>query len=263
MVGPTLTPNGAVVWRVAEIERVIAERSHEFAATLPGWAVAAYTELREKLLDSDFPCTFGTVAQRKGEILFAFVSQNRARKGRRALRDALIQFTDLIRPLDSVTASLRPLAVLLGPPRELVTIRQYFNHGWALLRWLHEHDPAPWPSQVPRDPDDPRWSFCFGGIPLFVTFKTPAHAQRRSRRITSAYLILFQAREGFDILAGNNEQGHAIRDSIRRKLVTYDAVPTSSALGYYGVFGNREWRQYFAADNSKPLAVRCPFQKGK
>jgi hypothetical protein len=218
-------------------------------------------ELREKLLDPAFPCTFGTVAQRRGEMRFAFVTPTDAMEQHRVVRDALVEFTDLIRPLDSVTASLRPFAVFLPPLAELATIHDYFIRGWALLRWLHENDSVPWPSRVPRDPDDPRWSLCFAGIPLFVTFKTPAHVHRRSRRITGASLVLFQARDGFDILAGDTGHGRNVRTVIRRKLAAYDAVPVSSALDHYGASGNREWRQYFAADDSTPLAVRCPFHE--
>ncbi len=37
-------------------------------------------------------------------------------------------------------------------------------------------------------------------------------------------------------------------------------VPVSAALDHYGVSGNREWTQYFAPEDSKPLEGRCPFR---
>jgi FPC/CPF motif-containing protein YcgG len=251
-------PNGSLLWRIDEVENAVAPAVA--GARLPVWASGAYIEFRQKLLDPAFPCTFGTVAQRRGQMLFAFVTSLDAMGEHRVVRDALVEFTDLIRPLDSATASLRPFAIFLPPVGELATIHDYFVRGWALLRFLHENDPVPWPTRVPHDPDDPRWSFCFAGIPLFVTFKTPAHRQRRSRRMAGAFLVLFQARDGFDILAGNTEHGRNVRAAIRRKLVAYDDVPVSAALDHYGVSGNREWTQYFAPEDSKPLEVRCPFR---
>jgi FPC/CPF motif-containing protein YcgG len=258
MINVTQTaPNGSLLWRIDEVENAVAPAVAR--ARLPGWVGQAYMEFREKLLDPAFPCTFGTVAQRRGEIRFAFVTPLDAMAEHPAVRDALIEFTDLIRPLDSVTASLRPFAVFLPAGPELATVHDYFIRGWALLRFLHENDPVPRPKRVPLDPDDPRWSFCFAGLPLFVTFKTPAHLQRRSRRMAGAFLVLFQARDGFDILAGDSEHGRNVRAAIRRRLAAYDDVPVSSALDHYGVSGNREWSQYFAPEDSKPLAVRCPF----
>jgi FPC/CPF motif-containing protein YcgG len=106
-------PNGSLLWRIDEVENTVVPAVA--GAGLPAWAVAVYIELREKLLDRAFPCTFGTVAHRRGEMRFAFVTPTDAMGVHRVVRDALVEFTDLIRPLDSVTASLRPFAVFLPP----------------------------------------------------------------------------------------------------------------------------------------------------
>jgi hypothetical protein len=248
------------------------------AGRLPAWQAAAYAAFRAKVLDDAFPCTFGTVAQRRGEVLYAFVDPPPSGGGASQgdawsddalseaprVRAALVAYADVLRPLDPVRASLLPLAVLLAPPPDARTVADYFARGWALLRRLHAGDPAPWPDRVPRDPEDPRWSFCFGGLPLFVTFKTPLHRRRRSRHTDHAWAVLFQAREGFDALAGDTPRGRRARARIRAKLAVYDALPPSPALAHYGAPDNREWRQYFAADGNPgpgeaPLAALCPF----
>jgi uncharacterized protein len=231
------------LYRVAEVEASLAH--------LPEWAAAAYTEIRDKVLDDAFPCTFGTAAQRRGEILYAFI-------GPVDLRDALVAYTDFLRPLAPVAASLTPLAVVMPPIAEY-TERQYFAYGWHLLQRLHEEDPHPWPARIPRDPDHPAWSYCFGGMPLFVNFKTPTHERRRSRRTSRSYMLLFQSRDGFDVVAGDSPQGRRARDLIRRKLAAYDAVPVYPELAHYATDENREWRQYFVPEENAPLASRCPF----
>ena len=227
--------------RVAEVE----------AAELPPWAAAAYAEIRDKVLDEAFPCTFGTIAQRRGEILYAFLLAD-------DLRHALIAYTDMLRPLEPVVASLTPFAAVM-PPREGYSEKEYFDYGWSLLQRLHEQDPHPWPERIPQDPDDPKWSYCFGGLPLFVNFKTPAHVHRKSRRTERSFTLLFQSRDGFDVVAGDSVQGRRARDLIRKKLAAYDAVSVYPELAHYATAANREWRQYFVPEHNAPLARECPF----
>ncbi len=230
-----------ILLRVAEVE----------SAALSPWAAAAYQEIRDKVLDDAFPCTFGTVAQRRGEILYAFIGPD-------DLRNALIAYTDLLRPLEPVVASLTPLAVVM-PPREGFNERDYFEYGWTLLQQLHEKDTYGWPDRIPKDPDDPKWSYCFGGLPLFVNFKTPTHVKRKSRRTMHSFTMLFQSRDGFDVVAGDSVQGRRARDLIRRKLAAYDDVGVYPELSHYATAENREWRQYFVPEANAPLARECPF----
>jgi FPC/CPF motif-containing protein YcgG len=230
---------------------------------LSPWAEMAYHELVTKVEDPAFPCTFGTVALRKGDLLSTFVEARDPAGLRQGLYQCFVEYTDRMRALDPVAASLHPLAIFLPPPTNVRTITKYFEFGWLLLQWLHEHDPAPWPERVPRDPDDPAWSYCFGGIPLFVNFKTPAHRERRSRRMASAYLLLVQTRDGFDIVAGDTPQGRRARTLIRQKLSGYDPIPPYPELAHFGTTSNREWKQYFVPDDNRPVAEHCPFTNRK
>ncbi len=226
--------------RVAEVE----------STQLPEWASRAYSEIREKVLDEAFPCTFGTVAQKRGEILYAFLDPGE-------LFQALVEYANFLRPLEPVVASLTPFAAVM-PPLNL-SEREYFEYGWSLLQRLHDEDPYPWPERIPKDPDHPAWSYCFGGLPLFVNFKTPAHANRKSRRTEHSFTLLFQSRDGFDVVAGDSPQGRRARELIRRKLAAYDSVPVYPELAHYATAENREWRQYFVPEANAPLAGRCPF----
>lgn len=245
-------PTGPL-WRKADVEREIS------GGTLPPWRASAYAELKAKVLDDAFPCTFGTVAMRKGDVVVGFVERAEPEEVRRQVRAALIAYTDLLRPLSAVAASMMPCAVFVALPAVERSIGEWFADGWALLQWLHEHDTHAWPARVPANPDDPAWSFCFGGVPLFVNFKTPAHERRRSRRMSSASMLLFQARDGFDVVAGDTPQGRRKREIIREKLAAYDAVPIYPELAHYGHPENREWKQYFVPEDNVPVATRCPF----
>jgi N-omega-hydroxy-L-arginine synthase len=241
------------LWRTADIEIALAH------GALSVWQATAYAELKTKVLDEAFPCTFGTVAQRKGAVLFNFVETLSRAEVVEGIHAALVAYTDFVRPLPLVTASLTPLAIFIPPPRAELTIEGYFEWGWQILQAAHDRDPSPWPAHVPRDPDDPAWSFCFGGVPLFVNFKTPAHQARRSRRMARSFMLLIQCREGFDLIAGDTPQGRHARALIRHKLAAYDAVPMYPELSHYGHAGNREWKQYFVPETNAPVAEVCPF----
>jgi FPC/CPF motif-containing protein YcgG len=224
------------------------------------WARAAYQELYAKVADSAFPCTFGTVALRKGDVLVSTIESSDESVVVDCLTEVLAEYADFVRRQPIVKASMMPLAVFILPPAGWQTVEDYFRNSWRLLQTVHERDPAPWPERVPTDPDDPRWSFCFGGVPLFVNFKTPMHLRRRSRRTTTSYLWLVQARDGFDTVAGDSPQGRNARRIIREKLVAYDGIPIYSELAHYGSAANREWKQYFVPDGDEPIEQACPFK---
>jgi FPC/CPF motif-containing protein YcgG len=235
------------------MDRLVARRA------LPAWARDAYLEFRDRVLQPDFPCTFGTVAMHRGDVSFALLRPTDESAERALVRNVLIQYVDRLRPLGPAAASLRPLAVLM-PAIPSLSLRGYFDRGWRTLRWLASHDTHDWPDRVPTDPDHPEWSFCFGGVPLFVNFKTPAHVVRLSRRLRFSHALLFQARDGFDAIAGDTPAGRRARALIREKLETYDQIPVDQALAYYGTAENREWRQYFLPDGEAKLPERCPWR---
>ena len=236
-----------------EVEQLLAE------GKLTGWRAAAFVELRDKVADDAFPCTFGTTALRKGYLLFAFVEGVAEAEGVIGLAAALKEYAGFVRRYSIVQASMMPLAVFMPAPSNWRTLEDYFHNSSRLLQKVHERDSQPWPERLARDPDDPRWSFCFDGVPFFVNFKTPLHRARRSRRTQHSYLWLVQVRDGFDVVAGDTPQGRNARRIIREKLAAYDEVPVYPELAHYGDTANREWKQYFVPETNEPIAARCPF----
>jgi FPC/CPF motif-containing protein YcgG len=249
-----LHEGAAVIVTQAQFESLLA------ADGVSPWARAAYQELIAKVADPAFPCTFGTTALRKGDVLVSVIESTDEPIVVDRLTEVLTEYADFIRQQPIVKASMMPLAVLMPPPPSWRTVEDYFRNSWRLLQIVHERDPAAWPERVPTDPDDPRWSFCFGGVPFFVNFKTPMHSRRRSRRTSHSYLWLVQARDGFDTVAGDSPQGRNARRIIREKLAAYDGIPIYSELAHYGSSANREWKQYFVPDGDEPITQTCPFR---
>ena len=126
------------------------------------------------------------------------------------------------------------------------------------MQGLHDIDDHPWPESVPRDPEDPAWSFCFGGVPLFVKLSCPAHRKRLSRNVGPSMALIINPRDAFDAIAAAHPKGDKIRHHIRSLIQEYDGQPAAPDLGSFGRESNREWRQYALPDENVPRTDTCP-----
>jgi FPC/CPF motif-containing protein YcgG len=226
---------------------------------VPDWGGAALDEFHAQVTNAErpFPCTFGVSALRRGHLRFAFVEDSPGQSEWPELPGQLASYLETYREIAQITSFVtffRPAVEGLG----LDTLEERF---WATLQYLHDHDPSPWPDDVPQDPEDPAWEFCFGGHPIFVVCNTPAHDRRQSRW-NSAMVITFQPRTVFDGLDAGTPRGDAARRVIRRRLADYDEVEACPVLGPYGHPGYREWKQYFLPNDNEADSPerRCPLR---
>ncbi len=90
------------------------------------------------------------------------------------------------------------LVTFFKPPEREFSEGDYHEILWHLLQFLHVHDPEPWPEDIPTDPDDPHWEFCFGGEPMFPTCRAPFYDERKSRYCPVGLEITFQPRTLFE-----------------------------------------------------------------
>jgi len=223
---------------------------------LPEWSRPHFTELVDTLLSGEkpFPCTFAVAGARKNTLRFAFVEALDDPSAWAPLVDILVTYLKGYRELSRNTS----LIVMFRTEDTGQTLEQYHRRFWSILQYLHEQDPEPWPAELPADPDDPMWEFCFGGTPIFVVCNTPAHRARLSRN-GSNFLITFQPRWVFEHIGPDTNQGMAARKAIRRRLLAFDNMPPARHLGDYGNPDNREYEQYFLPDTNDSEVPRCPF----
>ncbi len=176
---------------------------------------------------------------------------------------ALEDYVARSRKWDGDIATAEPLAVLFNPQAVTAdSVEAYHDTGWRVLQAWHEMDRAPWPPEVSREPGSPFWTMCFSGMQLFVNMSNPAHRIRRSRNLGSALTFVINPRERFDIVAGDNPRGHAVRERLRRRIHAYDGLTHSPALGSYKA-GDIEWWQYGLAETNAAPAGTCPFRMRK
>ncbi|NJP96266.1 YqcI/YcgG family protein [Nonomuraea sp. FMUSA5-5] len=226
----------------------------------PGWSVGpqwlrtALAEFRRDLLNPGYPCTFGRHALRAGDMHMTWVAHDDLS----TLPGDLTAFVDRVSPEPE---RRQPLIVFVEPSPRMTTAADYDRRFWEILEYLHLHDDRPWPADVPADPDDPGWQFCFHGTSLFVFALAPSNRLRRSRRHPSCLVLSFQPRTVFDGIGVGTPAGNVTRTRIRDRLRRWDLVGRHPSMGEFDEMSDDEWRQYFITDDDADLHDRCPFRR--
>jgi uncharacterized protein len=231
--------------------RIIAGRATGAAVVPPAWLDASYATLREQVMDPGYPCFFGTMAERRGEMFYAFVNG----KDTRELPATMQTFAELA----SLPAYRKNnIAVFFEPDAEPLSHETYHQLFWGILQQLHDVDPDPLADQQP-DPSHEDWEFSYAGVQMFVVCACPSFRVRHSRNLGPGMVLLFQPRAVFVDTITNKVIGREARSQVRKRLDTWDDIGAHPDLGFYGDPGNLEWKQYFLDDANHPADDRCPF----
>ncbi|ESP88324.1 YqcI/YcgG family protein [Candidatus Halobonum tyrrellensis] len=228
------------------------------AGEAPGWAARHFETFVDGLTGerngTPFPCHFGTYAVENGHLLYTSVPSLTDPEALFDLRDATLEYLDAYRE----HADRAPFVVFFAPPDDEFAEADWHEAMWHVLQFLHVNDPEPWPDDIPTDPDDPYFEFCFGGTPMFPTCRAPFYEDRASRYSPVGLEITFQPRDLFDGLTHDTDAGRAARETIQGRLEPYDGVAPHDDLGDWGVEGDREWRQYLFARDESQFPDECP-----
>ena len=221
--------------------------------TIPDWVRRSYRVFHENLIAREYPCYFGSIAEKQGDVRYAYVEG----EDHTHLPETLETFVDIVR-----TNLQRQLVLTLfyQPEAEARPHDYYEAKFWELLRFLHQHDPHPWPNGHASDPADPLWEFAFGGMTMFVFSAAPTYKVRRSRNLGEGMLVFFQPRNVFNGIEGDTPAGDKVRKIIRDRLVAWDEVAPHPHLGSYGNPLSLEWKQYFLPDDNSHITAECPFK---
>ncbi|MFC4357299.1 YqcI/YcgG family protein [Halobium salinum] len=230
------------------------------AGYLPDWAVEHYDSFREGMLGErdgePFPCYFGVESERAGDNFYTFVESTTHPDALFTLRRTLLEYLDRFPKRDAPS----PLVAFFRPDPEVTTEADYHERLWNVLEFLHVHDPEPWPADIPTDPDDSRWEFCFAGTPMFPTCRAPFYDARMSRYCPVGLEITFQPRALFDGITADTEAGQHAREVIQSRIEAYDAVCPHADIGDWGVDGDREWPQYLLSGDPDQAPDECPLR---
>lgn len=230
----------------------------ECIGEIPSWGLASALALRRQLQSSKdpFPCTFAVAANKQRALRFGFIEDLFDDSTWDPIPNILDAYIGCYRDLGRQTS----LVLFFRPMLADHQLDKYFERFWAVLQYLHDHDKASWPEELPPDPDNALWQFAYGGCPFFVVCSNPAHRLRRSRS-SAGFFITFQPhRWVFEGLGGDTPRGIAVRRIIKDRLRRFDGTAPSPLLGVYGDASNREWKQYLLPDSNRADWASCPFR---
>ncbi|MBD1371121.1 YqcI/YcgG family protein [Hazenella sp. IB182357] len=231
-------------------------------STLAPWQQTAYQAFTTMIADdkNTYPCIPGRQGFLANHLRFSFIADPRTENAPHQLATAIQTYGMCSRN----TGTYASLVTLFETPQDMqtqYTIEDYRQLFWNLLNQLTPLDPSPWPAEIPSQPTDPKWEFCFGGEPYFAFCATPAHQTRKSRRAEN-FLIAFQPRWVFTHINQSTHLGKTMKQAIRKRLIQYDGKPAHPDLKWYGEGDNLEWKQYFLSDDDLSPS-KCPFQRLK
>lgn len=233
--------------------RLIHGRRLGSAVQPPAWLHASYDTLRRQVMDPAYPCFFGTLAERRGEMFYSFV----AGRDIAELPATMQTFAELV---SLPQYRKNNIAVFFEPDAQPLSHEAYHDWFWQILQRLHDVDPDPQADEQP-DPSHGDWEFSYAGVQTFVVCACPSFRARHSRNLGPGMVLLFQPRSVFVDTITNKVIGREARNQVRKRLENWDEIPAHPDLGFYGDPGNLEWKQYFLDDANQPLADRCPFLK--
>ncbi|MEQ5838803.1 YqcI/YcgG family protein [Paraburkholderia acidicola] len=233
--------------------RIIDGRATGASVQPPAWLDDSYAMLREQVMHPEYPCFFGTMAEKRGEMFYGYVNG----KDISGLAATMQTFSEL--------ASLpqyrkNNIAVFFEPDQQPLAHEAYQQFFWHALQHLHNVDPDP-EADHQYEPSHEDWEFSFAGVQMFVVCACPSFQVRHSRNLGPGMVLLFQPRSVFVDTITNKVIGREARNQVRKRLETWDDIGAHPDLGFYGDPGNLEWKQYFLTDENVRAEDRCPFLK--
>ncbi|MBM7663236.1 FPC/CPF motif-containing protein YcgG [Bacillus mesophilus] len=230
--------------------------------TLPLWKQKAYRSFSSIIADDEntYPCVPGRQGFLSNNLRFSFIGDPREVSSAKELANSLKEYGAISRD----TGKYASLAVFVETPNDILEsygVEDYQEMFWTILNNVTLYDQKEWPEDIPTDPSDTKWEFCFDGEPYFAFCATPAHEVRRSRHFP-CLLLAFQPRWVFNEINDSTVFGRKMKKLIRKRLVEYDGIPGHPDLKWYGQEDNHEWKQYFLSDDDSSPS-KCPFMRMK
>jgi FPC/CPF motif-containing protein YcgG len=226
------------------------------AGELSAWKKQRYLAFRKTMRETRYPCHFAVRAERTDSARYLFAGDARDRDALFKVREGLRQYLERYRSIAERTT----LVIFFEPTAEDQSEREYRTQFWRVLEFLNRRDPEPWPGDVPEDPNDPEWEFCFCGEPMFIVGRAPFYTDRKSRYTPHGLEITIQPRRTLDDIGGDTTEGQRARSLIRTRLEEYDDTAPHPDIGDYGDLDTREWKQYLLPTSNEESLSEFPFE---
>lgn len=222
---------------------------------LEPWKKKAYLLFASKMSDKEarFPCIPATQAFALGHLRYGFLPNPWHESSGHKLAEIIELYGGSSRSFGDYSS----LVIFFEAEENYRNVLEYESVFWNLLSQVSSIDRTPWPEDIPVDPEQTMWEFCYDEERYFVYCGTPAHLNRQSRSFPY-FMLALTPRWVLNQWNAHPQRSAAIAPRIRERLVAYDTVPAHPELKQYGSQGNLEYKQYFLRDDDTSVH-RCPF----
>ncbi|MCC2326883.1 YqcI/YcgG family protein [Bacillus wiedmannii] len=234
-------------------KRIIEEQNK---GILDEWKTVSFNNFHDSILDQSkpFPCYFAVDSEKHGWSRYIFSESAYDENELFKLRDGIYEYIKTYQQIAKRTT----LVIFFKPSNKQLLAEEYKKQFWNVLQFLMRNDPEPWNAEIPIDPYNAKWEFCFGGEPIFVVCRAPIYSERKSRHTGTGLEITLQPRGTLDDITGDTKQGKQVRKVIRKRLLAYDDIPMHPDIGDYGIKETFEWKQYMLPETNEESVMRCP-----
>lgn len=221
---------------------------------LPDWVNHSYIDLINMIYNEEdkFPCYFANIADSKSSLIYSYFDFF-IKEDLKIVSSSLSRFLSVCESIEHRAAFV--VFFKTGNARDLSFNEKLF---WRVLQFLHINDDSDWCIDIPKDPENPNWSFCYNNKPLFITGHSSAYKNRISRSSNCDLMLIFQTRDNLKGLVGDSIKAKKIRNQIREQVDKYDQIEHSPVLGVYGAPNFLEWKQYWLHDQNDDSYGKCP-----
>jgi uncharacterized protein len=224
--------------------------------SLEDWQQNALNKFQKKMTDKEkpFPCIPATIGFAKNQLRYGFADEPGEPASIQQTASILKEYTKHSREFGSYTS-----LIIFYKQTENLSVEDYEQLFWDVLTGLSERDEVEWPNEIPKDPHDSLWEFCFHGEKHFMYCATPAHKSRQSRHFDTMMLAI-TPRWVLQEFMKKGTFTSRIKNQIRKRLQKFDSIPIHPDLNSYGAENNFEWKQYFLRDDDTAIS-KCPFHR--
>ena len=223
------------------------------------WEKQALDSFFAKMSDKEkpFPCIPATIGFSMNHLKYGFIGSPRRDTTIKELASLLTSYTEQSREFGNYTSLI--IFYETSESMKNAPVEEYEKIFWNHLSELTALDEFEWPEDIPNDPHDPIWEFCFHGEKYFMYCATPAHQNRKSRHF-DVMMLAITPRWVLQEFNKSKSYAQRIKAQVRKRLANYDSTSIHPDLNTYGALDNFEWRQYFLRDDDTSLS-KCPYHR--
>jgi uncharacterized protein len=224
---------------VIKINRLYKDKTSE-RKQLRQWESTALEKFEAKITDKEkpFPCIPATIGFTLDQLRYGFVGDPRSSTTINEVSLLFSEYTIKSKEFGNFTS----LIVFYDTPQDLkatYNVEMFEKLFWNQLSGLNEKDTKDWPDDIPQDPDNPLWEFCYNGEKYFMYCASPSHQKRLSRHF-DYFMLAITPRWVLQEFSKVESFANNMKGMIRKRLENYDSIQIHPDLNSYGNEDNYE-----------------------